>query len=80
MGSLFGSSSPPPPDTSDLDERESKLERQENEEKRKIASRSRARRTGGSNLLMTQREGGSAVGNPTQEQTTLGYARNSRNV
>jgi len=70
MGSLFGgSSSPPPPDTTDIDERESKLERQETEEKRKIASRSRARRTGGS-----------AVGNPTGEQTTLGYARNTRNT
>ena len=81
MGSIFGgSSSPPPPDTSDIDARESKLERQETAEKRKIASRSRARRTGGSNMLMTQRTGGSAVGNPTGEQTTLGYARNTRNT
>lgn len=81
MGSIFGgSSSPPQPDTTEIDERESRLERQENDEKRKIASRSRARRTGGSNMLMTQRTGGSAVGNPTQQQTTLGYARNSRRV
>ena len=56
MGSIFGGSSkPPPPDTSDIDARESKLERQETEEKRKIASRSKARRAGGSNMLMTQR-------------------------
>ena len=49
MGSIFGgSSSPPPPDTTEIDERESRLERQETDEKRKIASRSRARRTGGS--------------------------------
>ena len=82
MGSLFGGSSKsPPPDTTDIDARESKLERQETEEKRKIASRSKARRAGGSNLLMTQREGGSAVGNEQiGEQKTLGYARNSRNV
>ena len=80
MGSIFGGSSPPPPDTTEIDERESRLDRQETDEKRKIASRSRARRTGGSNMLMTQRTGGSAVGNPTQEQTTLGYARNSRNT
>tara|TARA_R110001592_G_scaffold81731_1_gene242494 strand:+ start:575 stop:823 length:249 start_codon:yes stop_codon:yes gene_type:complete len=80
MSGLFPSSKAPPPPTPELDERESKLERQELDEKRKIASRSKARRAGGYNMFMTKRAGGSAKGNVplNGEQNTLGYGRNTR--
>ena len=79
MGNLFPSSKAPPPPTPELDEKETKLERQELDEKRKIASRSKARRAGGYNMFMTKRSGGSAKGNaPDEGQNTLGYGRNTR--
>jgi hypothetical protein len=81
MSSIFGGSKPAIVATPELDEKESKLERQEIDEKRKIASKSKARRTAGSNMLMAQRVDGSARGNPTlgNIQNTLGVSRNTRN-
>ena len=46
-------------------------------EKRKLASRSRSRRTGGQRLLMSQDRDNPALGNQT-EQRTLGPGRNPR--
>ena len=81
MGGLFGGSKPPPgPSAEEIEEQEQREERAEAgeaREKRKIASKSRSRRTGGSRLLMTQDRENPALGNETT-QSTLGPTRNPR--
>jgi hypothetical protein len=81
MGGLFGGSKPPPgPSQEELDrqkQREDRAEAGEAKEKRRIASRSRSRRTGGQRLLMTQDRENPAMGNE-MDQATLGPGRNPR--
>jgi len=81
MGGLFGGSKPPPgPSKAELDaqeQREERAETAEATEKRKIASKSRSRRTGGSRLLMSQGRENPALGNEMGD-TTLGPGRNPR--
>ena len=81
MGGLFGGSKPPPgPSKEEIEKqevREERAESQEATEKRRIASRSRSRRTGGNRLLMTQDRENPALGNETG-QATLGPGRNPR--
>tara|TARA_X000001382_G_scaffold28207_1_gene18005 strand:+ start:112 stop:360 length:249 start_codon:yes stop_codon:yes gene_type:complete len=81
MGGLFGGSKPPPgPSKEELDaqkRREDRAEAGEAKEKRRMASRSRSRRTGGQRLLMTQDRENPAMGNE-MDQATLGPGRNPR--
>jgi len=81
MGGLFGGSKPPPgpskAETDAQEQREARAETAEASEKRKIASKSRSRRTGGSRLLMTQTRENPALGNE-MDQATLGPGRNPR--
>ena len=81
MGGLFGGSKPPPgPSKEEIEKqevREERAESQEATEKRRIASRSRSRRTGGQRLLMTADRDAPALGNDTT-QATLGPGRSPR--
>ena len=81
MGGIFGGSKPPPGPSAEEKEaqaqREERAEAGEATEKRKMASRSRSRRTGGNRLLMTQDRDNPALGNETT-QSTLGPTRNPR--
>jgi len=81
MGGIFGGSKPPPgPSKEELEaqeQREARAESQEATEKRKIASRSRSRRTGGQRLLWTADRDAPALGNETT-QATLGPGRSPR--
>ena len=81
MGGIFGGSKPPPGPSAEEREaqaqREERAEAGEATEKRRMASKSRSRRTGGNRLLMTQDRDNPALGNETT-QSTLGPTRNPR--
>lgn len=76
MGGLFSKPSPPPqPDTSEEEKRrEQSVEAQERSERRKIASRGRAKRMGGMAQMMSQVRPNAATGTSQQfgQSTTLG--------
>jgi hypothetical protein len=81
MGGLFSSPSPPaPPDTSEEEKRRADaVDAQERSERRKIASRSRAR-AGGVRMLMSQvRPANQGTQNQFGQSTTLGGQTNVRN-
>lgn len=83
MGTLFNNDPPPPPPTPELDNQQENVERQEKNERKKLAARNKARRNRqyGFSQFMTPRTGGSALGNQATN-TTLGSSagRNPRNV
>ena len=82
MGGLLPgrSKAPPGPSREELEaqeQREERAEAGEATEKRRMASKSRSRRTGGNRLLMTQDRENPALGNE-MDQATLGPGRNPR--
>lgn len=75
MSGIFGGGSPPPPDTSDLDDRESLADKNEARERKKIASRSRSRRNSGQKQVMTAREDGTDIEGNDPLDETLGIKK-----
>lgn len=81
MSGMFRSKPAPGPTAKQIEEQEQaedRAETQEANEKRKLAMKSKSRRTGGRRQLMSQDRFSPALGNPQEEQATLGPARNPR--
>tara|TARA_R100001510_G_C7648830_1_gene206210 strand:- start:1712 stop:1960 length:249 start_codon:yes stop_codon:yes gene_type:complete len=81
MGGIFKSKPAPGPSPKQIqaqEQAEDRAEAQEANEKRKLAMKSKSRRTGGRRQLMSQDRFNPALGNPQEEQVTLGPARNPR--